>query len=113
MLSGVVQLLVTVLFCSVFVFVCFLFFVLFFPYKRYKAVLPSLTKWSQKFTPKNNIYPDSMTEATRIAVKAKIDSNRIMKHVFTFLALCAPEPMRLHLLTTYVVNADGELDERK
>ena len=61
----------------------------------------------------NNIYPNSMTEATRIAVKAEIDSNRIMKHAFTFLALCAPEPVRLHLLTTYVVNADGELDEEE
>ena len=54
-----------------------------------------------------------MTEATRIAVKAEIDSNRIMKHAFTFLALCAPEPVRLHFLTTYVVNADGELDEEE
>ena len=61
----------------------------------------------------NNIYPNSMTEATRIAVKAEIDSNRIMKHAFTFLALYAPEPVRLHLLTTYVVNADGELDEEE
>ena len=61
----------------------------------------------------NNIYQESMTEATRIAVRAEIDSNKIMKHAFTFLALCAPEPVRLHLLTTYVVNADGELDEEE
>ena len=67
----------------------------------------------EELTKVNNIYPDSMTEATRIAVKAEIDSNRIMKHAFTFLALCAPEPVRLHLLTTYVVNADGELDEEE
>ena len=61
----------------------------------------------------NTIYPDSMTEATRMAVKAEIDSNNIMKHVFTFLAFCAPEPVRLHLLTTYVINADGELDQEE
>ena len=67
----------------------------------------------EELTKVNNIYPDSMTEATRIAVKAEIDSNRIMKHAFTFLALCAPEPVRLHLLTTYVVNADEELDEEE
>ena len=67
----------------------------------------------EELTKVNNIYPNSMTEATRIAVKAEIDSNRIMKHAFTFLALCAPEPVRLHLLTTYVVNADGELDEEE
>ena len=67
----------------------------------------------EELTKVNNIYPDSMTEATRIAVKAEIDSNKIMKHAFTFLALCAPEPVRLHLLTTYVANADGELDEEE
>ena len=67
----------------------------------------------EELTKVNNIYPNSMTEATRIAVKAEIDSNKIMKHAFTFLALCAPEPVRLHLLTTYVVNADGELDEEE
>ena len=67
----------------------------------------------EELTKVNNIYPDSMTEATRMAVKAEIDSNKIMKHAFTFLALCAPEPVRLHLLTTYVVNADGELDEEE
>ena len=67
----------------------------------------------EELTKVNNIYPDSMTEATRIAVKAEIDSNRIMKHAFTFLALCAPEPVRLHFLTTYVVNAYGELDEEE
>ena len=67
----------------------------------------------EELTKVNNIYPDSMTEATRIAVKAEIDSNRIMKHAFTFLAFCAPEPVRLHLLTTYVANADGELDQEE
>ena len=67
----------------------------------------------EELTKVNNIYPESMTEATRIAVKAEIDSNRIMKHAFTFLAFCTPEPVRLHLLTTYVANADGELDEEE
>ena len=67
----------------------------------------------EELTKVNNIYPDSMTEATRIAVKAEIDSNRIMKHAFTFLAFCAPEPVRLHLLTTYVANAVGELDQEE
>ena len=67
----------------------------------------------EELTKVNNIYPDSMTEAIRIAIQAEIDSNKIMKHVFTFLAFCAPEPVRLDLLTTYVVNADGELDQEE
>ena len=67
----------------------------------------------EELTKVNNIYPDSMTVATGIAVKVVMDSNEIMKHAFTFLAFCAPEPVRLNLLTTYVVNADGELDEEE
>ena len=67
----------------------------------------------EELTKVNNIYPDSMTVATGIAIKVVMDSNEIMKHAFTFLAFCAPEPVRLNLLTTYVVNADGELDEEE
>ena len=67
----------------------------------------------EELTKVNNIYSNSMTVATRIAVKVVMDSNEIMKHAFTFLAFCAPEPVRLNLLTTYVVNADGELDEEE
>ena len=67
----------------------------------------------EELTKVNNIYPDSMTVATGIAVKVVMDSNEIMTHAFTFLAFCAPEPVRLNLLTTYVVNADGELDEEE
>ena len=67
----------------------------------------------EELTKVNNVYPDSMTVATGIAVKVVMDSNEIMKHAFTFLAFCAPEPVRLNLLTTYVVNADGELDEEE
>ena len=67
----------------------------------------------EELTKVNNIYPDSMTVATGIAVKVVMGSNEIMKHAFTFLAFCAPEPVRLNLLTTYVVNAYGELDEEE
>ena len=67
----------------------------------------------EELTKVNNIYPDSMTEAIRITIKAEIDSNKIMKHLYTFLAFCAPEPVRLHLLTTYVANADRELDQEE
>ena len=59
----------------------------------------------------NSIYPNSMTVATKIALETVMGSNEIMKHAFTFLAFCAPEPLRLDVLTNYVVNADGELDE--
>ena len=61
----------------------------------------------------NSIYQNSMTIATRVAVEAVMASDQIMKHAFTFLAFCAPEPLRLDVLTTYVVNADESLDKEE
>ena len=61
----------------------------------------------------NSVYPKSMTVAIKMALETVMGSDEIMKHVFTFLAFCAPEPLRLDVLTTYVVNADGELDEER
>ena len=65
----------------------------------------------KELTKVNSIYPNSMTVATKIALESVMGSDDIMKHAFTFLAFCAPEPLRLDVLTTYVVNADGELDK--
>ena len=59
----------------------------------------------------NSVYPKSMTIAIKMAIETVMGSDHIMKHAFTFLAFCAPEPLRLEVLTTFVVNADGELDE--
>ena len=82
----------------------------------WKGYLEKLEKGKRELTEKelanvNLIYPNSMTIATRVAVEAVMDSDKIMKHAFTFLAFCATEPLRLDVLTTYVVNADEELDE--
>ena len=84
----------------------------------WKGYLEKLEKGKREFTEKelakvNLIYPNSMTIATRVAVEAVMDSDKIMKHAFTFFAFCATEPLRLDVLTTYVVNADEELDEEE
>ena len=84
----------------------------------WKGYLKKLEKGKRELTEKelanvNLIYPNSMTIATRVAVEAVMDSDKIMKHAFTFFAFCAPEPLRLDVLTTYVVNADEELDEEE
>ena len=84
----------------------------------WEGYLEKLEKGKRELTEKelanvNLIYPNSMTIATRVAVEAVMDSDKIMKHAFTFLAFCAPEPLRLDVLTTYVVNADEELDEEE
>ena len=82
----------------------------------WEGYLEKLEKGKRELTEKelakvNSIYPNSMTVATKIALKAVMDCDEIMKHAFTFLAFCAPEPLRLDVLTTYVVNADRELDK--
>ena len=84
----------------------------------WEGYLVKLEKGKRELTEKelanvNLIYPNSMTIATRVAVEAVMDSDKIMKHAFTFFAFCAPEPLRLDVLTTYVVNADEELDEEE
>ena len=84
----------------------------------WEGYLEKLEKGKRELTEKelanvNLIYPNSMTIATRVAVEAVMDSDKIMKHAFTFFAFCAPEPLRLDVLTTYVVNADEELDEEE
>ena len=82
----------------------------------WEGYLEKLEKGKRELTEKelanvNNIYPNSMTVATKIALETVMGSDDIMKHAFTFLAFCAPQPLRLDVLTTYVVNTDGELDE--
>ena len=82
----------------------------------WEEYLEKLEKGKRELTEKelanvNNIYPNSMTVATKIALETIMGSDDIMKHAFTFLAFCASEPLRLDVLTTYVVNADRELDE--
>ena len=81
----------------------------------WEGYLEKLEKGKRELTEKelakvNSIYPNSMTVATKI-LETVMDSDDIMKHAFTFLAFCAPEPLRLDVLTTYFVNAHGELDE--
>ena len=84
----------------------------------WEGYLVKLEKGKRELTEKelanvNSIYPNSMTVATKIALETVMDSDEIMKHAFTFLAFCAPEPLRLDVLTTYVVSADEELDEEE
>ena len=58
----------------------------------------------------NQIYPKTMTAAIQIAVQRELNCDEVMKHVFTFLAFCAPQPLRLDILTNYVLNVDKQQD---
>ena len=59
----------------------------------------------------NPIYPNSMTKAITLAVETLMRSDKFQKHLFTFLALCAPRPLNVDIAVTYIMNAHEEFDE--
>ena len=59
------------------------------------------------------VYPKSMGEVTRLAVKEAIDStNVIIKYVFTLLFFCAPQPLSLEIVTNYIRNVAEEMGDK-
>ncbi|CAH3026386.1 unnamed protein product [Porites evermanni] len=59
----------------------------------------------------NPIYPNSMTKAIRLAVETLMRSDKVQKHLFTFLALCAPQPLNMDIAVSYIMNVHEEFDE--
>ena len=59
----------------------------------------------------NPIYPNSMTKAIMLAVETLMRSDEVQKHLFTFLALCAPRPLNVDIAVSYIMNAHEESDE--
>ena len=59
----------------------------------------------------NPIYPNSMTKAITLAVETLMRSDKVQKHLFTFLALCAPRPLNVDIVVSYIMNAHEEFDE--
>ena len=59
------------------------------------------------------VYPKSMGEVTRLAVKEAIEStNVIIKNVFTLLFFCAPQPLSLEIVTNYIRNVAEEMGDK-
>ena len=59
------------------------------------------------------VYPESMGEVTRVAVKEAIEStNVIIKNVFTLLFFCAPQPLSLEIVTNYIRNLAEEMGDK-
>ena len=59
------------------------------------------------------VYPKSMGEVTRLAVKEAIEStNVIIKYVFTLLFFCAPQPLNLEIVTNYIRNVAEEMGDK-
>ena len=59
----------------------------------------------------NPVYPNSMTKAITLAVETLMRSDKFQKHLFTFLALCAPRPLNVDIAVSYIMNAHEEFDE--
>ena len=57
------------------------------------------------------MYPNSVTKAITLAVEALMRSDKIQKHLFTFVALCAPQPINVDIAVSYIMSAHEEFDE--
>ena len=59
----------------------------------------------------NPIYPSTMTKAITLAVESQIMSDRVVKQLFNFLCLCAPQPLNLSLAINYIRKVDATDNE--
>ncbi|XP_044175791.1 uncharacterized protein LOC122958804, partial [Acropora millepora] len=68
----------------------------------------------------NASYPYSMTTAIALAVEKSMLSDRILKHAFNIISLCAPQPLNLDIVTNYIqkveensdMNTEGEFNDK-
>ena len=68
----------------------------------------------------NASYPYSMTTAIALAVEKSMSSDRVLKHGFNVISLCAPQPLNLDIVTNYVqkaaensdMNTEGEFGDK-
>ncbi|CAH3046456.1 unnamed protein product, partial [Porites evermanni] len=59
----------------------------------------------------NPIYPISMTKAIKLAVETLMRSDKLVKHLFTLLSLCAPEQLKVDVAISYITNVHEDFDE--
>ncbi|XP_015747367.1 PREDICTED: uncharacterized protein LOC107327129 [Acropora digitifera] len=68
----------------------------------------------------NASYPYSLTTAIALAVEKSMLSDRVLKHAFNIISLCAPQPLNLEIVTNYIqkveensdMNTDRELNDK-
>ena len=58
----------------------------------------------------NASYPYSMTTAIALAVEKSMLSDRVLKHAFNVIALCAPQPLNIDIVTNYIQKAEASSD---
>ena len=68
----------------------------------------------------NASYPYSMTTAIALAVEKSMLSDRVLKHAFNIISLCAPQPLNFDIVTNYIqkveensdTNTEGEFNDK-
>ncbi|XP_044174629.1 uncharacterized protein LOC114955144 [Acropora millepora] len=58
----------------------------------------------------NASYPYSMTTAIALAVETSMSSDRVLKHTFNVISLCAPQPLNLDIVTNYIQKVEENSD---
>ena len=54
----------------------------------------------------NPIYPNTMTKSITLAVETQSTSDKIVYDLFSFLSLCAPQPLNLSIAVNYLAKND-------
>ncbi|KAJ7383716.1 hypothetical protein OS493_026246 [Desmophyllum pertusum] len=61
----------------------------------------------------NPSYPKSMTAAITLAVENSMSSDEVINHTFSFLSVCAPQPLRLDIVTNYILDVQKEIEDKE
>ena len=64
-------------------------------------------------TETNPSYKKSMTTAITLAVKEAMATDRVINHLFTFLALCSPQPIPQDVAVNYIMEMDEEFTDKE
>ena len=64
-------------------------------------------------TETNPSYNKSMTTAITLAVEKAMATDRVINHLFTFLALCSPQPIPQDVAVSYIIQMDEEFTDKE
>ena len=64
-------------------------------------------------TETNPSYKKSMTTAITLAVEKAMTTDRVINHLFTFLALCSPQPIPQDVAVNYIIEMDEEFSDKE
>ena len=60
----------------------------------------------------NPSYPKSMTVAIALAVEQVMASDKVLNRTFSFISLCAQQPLSLKIVLNYILNVDEEITDK-